>query len=80
MSVYCFTGVPGSGKSAHVARMIRKELDRSNPRPVLANFRINGDVVRHPERFGYVSNEILTVDYLINFPTSWTFLHMLGVA
>lgn len=57
--IYCYTGTPGTGKSAHLARVLRFQLDRRNPRPVIANFPINEDIVRHPECFTYVPNHEL---------------------
>lgn len=50
--IYLYSGTPGSGKSLHVARVIRNTLLLN--KPVLANIPINTDRIRHPERFIYV--------------------------
>lgn len=64
MSISVFTGTPGTGKSAHAAAELRFQLSRSNPRPVIANFPINPDAVKHPELFTYMPNEQITADSL----------------
>lgn len=71
MSVTCYTGVPGSGKSLDAARLIRQRLNGKKPRPVVANFQINTDAVEHPEWFFYVPNDELTTKWLLDFANEW---------
>lgn len=74
MTVYIYTGTPGSGKSCHVAREIRENLNRRHPRPVIANFELASgapvpeDSLKH---YHYVPNELLTVDDLREFATEY---------
>lgn len=69
MTVLAYTGVPGSGKSAHAARNIRYAL--CNPRhekPVLANFPLSPNApVTHPDNYTYMSNEQITADKVMTF-------------
>lgn len=60
MSIHVFTGTPGSGKSLHAASLVRYELTRKYPRPVIANFTLGdgaplSDVQR--DLYTYVPNE-----------------------
>lgn len=72
MSIYVYTGVPGSGKSAHCAREIRENLNRSNPRPVIANFELGRRApVKHREHFHYVTNAGLRVEDLEQFASDY---------
>lgn len=74
MSIDIFTGVPGSGKSLHAARLVRYALDRKYPRPVIANFELAKDApVMHPECHHYVPNEEMTAGKIIDFADAyWT--------
>ena len=60
MSIHVFTGTPGSGKSLHAASLVRYELTRKYPRPVIANFAL-GEVapISEDQRdlYSYVPNE-----------------------
>lgn len=58
MTVYLFTGTPGSGKSAHMAMIIYYALKLK--RPVLANFEINTEQFERPDKFVYIPNEVLS--------------------
>lgn len=64
-----YTGVPGSGKSAHAASDIREILNAPRrEQPVLANFRLAPDApVLKPQNFNYLPNEELTAGRLIDF-------------
>lgn len=74
MSIDVFTGVPGSGKSLHAARMVRYALDRKYPRPVIANFPLAKDApVMHPECHNYVPNDEMSAGRIIDFADGyWT--------
>ncbi|HJB49047.1 MAG TPA: zonular occludens toxin domain-containing protein [Candidatus Olsenella excrementigallinarum] len=72
--LYLYTGTPGSGKSLHVASVIRRAL-RSSARaslgdrpahPVVANFPINPSTCGY-SAFTYVPNDRLTPDYLYEY-------------
>lgn len=70
MTVYVYTGTPGSGKSCHVAREIRENLNRRYPRPIIANFELAEDapVPEESRRFyHYVPNDSLRMEDLIEF-------------
>lgn len=56
MTIYAYTGTPGTGKSLDAAREICLQLNRRSPRPVIGNFPINPDAVRHPEMYTYMPN------------------------
>lgn len=56
MTIYLYSGTPGTGKSLHAASEIRLALNRRTPHPVIGNFPINGEIVRHPEWYSYVPN------------------------
>lgn len=63
--IYLYSGTPGSGKSLDTARVIYHTLARN--RPVICNFEINTDYVKHPYNFMFVDNSKLTPDLLIDF-------------
>lgn len=64
-----YTGVPGSGKSAHAAANIREILNAPRrDQPVLANFRLSdGAPVAKPHNFTYLPNEDMSAGALIDF-------------
>lgn len=58
ISVY--SGTPGSGKSAHLARDVRRALNAREPRLVIANFALAPDApVRQRDTFVHVPNSEL---------------------
>lgn len=66
MTIYMYTGVPGSGKSLHVANDIRYQLSRRKPRPVIGNFELAPDApVTHPEYYEYYPNSQLSPELLV---------------
>lgn len=67
MTIYLYSGTPGSGKSLDAASDIRFELDRKYPRPVIGNFPIDGGVVAHPDFYRYRPNDQLTAQFLTDF-------------
>lgn len=71
MTVYLYSGTPGSGKSLHAANDLRFALNRRKPRPVIGNFPINTAKVRHPEMYHYLPNEQLKPDWLFDFADRW---------
>lgn len=73
MSIYCYTGTPGTGKSLHAASEIRFRLNRRD-RPCLGNFELARDApVRHPENYHYWPNDMIHPDMLTEWATEyWT--------
>lgn len=67
MTLLAYTGIPGSGKSAHAARDTRYALD--HPRlikPVIANFELAQTApVKRPELFTYLPNDRLTASAVV---------------
>lgn len=60
-----FTGTPGSGKSLDMARFIYS-FNRQK-KPVICNFDVNVNLLKHPELFFKLDNFELTIEYLKNF-------------
>lgn len=77
MTMYVYSGTPGSGKSLHAASEIRFNLNRkSNPRPVIANFNLAPTAkIAHPECFTYVPNNELTPQYLMEYAIDYWSKH-----
>lgn len=72
--IYLFSGTPGSGKSLHVAQLIKNRL-RANM-PIIANFDINRDYVKNYDgNYYYVDNTDLNVDDLVGFSNEYFALH-----
>lgn len=69
MTIYLYTGTPGSGKSLHAARDIRDYL-KYKKLPVLANFPINEETKGY-ELFTYRDNLRMTPEYLVGFARSY---------
>lgn len=68
MTIYLYSGTPGTGKSLHAASEIRYQLTRRYPHPVIGNFRIDEHApVRHRDYFHYFDNQELTPDLLTTF-------------
>lgn len=67
MTIYLLSGTPGSGKSLHLAQMLRQRLDDKRQRYVIGNFRINTGVVRYPENYTYLPNELLSADAIMEW-------------
>jgi zona occludens toxin (predicted ATPase) len=63
--IYLYSGTPGSGKSLHVARVIYYTLMRGLP--VICNFQINTNYVKHKELFQYVDNTDLNPTMLMDY-------------
>lgn len=67
MSIYVYTGTVGTGKTLHAAQNIREDVNGIRPHPVIANFKINAEMLKRPELVTYCPNEELTVDFLRDF-------------
>lgn len=63
--IFLYTGNPGSGKSLHAVNDILRNLRHG--KPVLANFRINGEYAKHPEMFQWTDNTQLKPSLLEDF-------------
>lgn len=68
MTIYLYSGTPGSGKSLHATKDIRDCL--SYGIPVIANYDLNHDI-KHYDRFTYKSNDELTPEYLQEYAVDW---------
>lgn len=69
--IYCYTGVPGSGKSLHAMQDISDYL-RFKGCPVIANFPINlGNLKKQKAPFKYAPNSKITPDRLIQLSKNW---------
>lgn len=68
--ILLFTGVPGSGKSLHAAKMIRDHL-KWRRCPVICNFDVNPDLKGYKAHFTYRPNERLTPDFLRDFAAQY---------
>jgi zona occludens toxin (predicted ATPase) len=64
MTIYLYSGTPGSGKSLHATMRIKDSLDFK--KPVIANYPLN-DNVKGYECFTYKNNEELTPEYLTDY-------------
>lgn len=64
-----YSGTPGSGKSLHTASNIKARLALN--KPVICNFQIDLEKVRHPEMFTYVENESLTPVFLAEYAAKY---------
>lgn len=72
--IYLYSGTPGSGKSLHVAQIIKNRL-RANM-PIIANFDINSEYVKNYEgNYYYVENSELKVSDLETFSHEYFALH-----
>lgn len=69
MTIYLYSGTPGSGKSLHQARDIWYR--GQNGKPVIVNFDVNTSSLKHPDCIHTVYNEDLTPDYLERFSRSY---------
>lgn len=67
--IYLYSGTPGSGKSLHVARVIKNRLRFGTP--VICNFAINTDIVKNAKLFNYVQNRDLTPKFLLEFSKNY---------
>lgn len=67
--IYLYSGTPGSGKSLHVARVIKNTL--AFDKPVISNIPINTNLVKHPERFLFVSDGMLRPAALMDYSRSY---------
>lgn len=79
MSILCLTGVPGSGKSLHAASMVRFELTRRFPRPVIANFPLSAnapvDAAVRRDLYHFIPNEDMSAGKIIDFANDWWYRH-----
>lgn len=76
MTIYLYSGTPGSGKSLHAASDCRSELNRRNPRPIIANFPLADDArVTHRDLFRYVPNDAINTRLLMDFADEWWASH-----
>lgn len=66
MTIILYSGTPGSGKSAHMAKDIYWAVKMG--RPVVANFDINRGMFKNGAKtFLCVENDVISPDYLVEF-------------
>lgn len=63
--IYLYSGTPGSGKSLHVARVIKSTLLLN--KPVISNIPINVSLVKHPDKYLYVTDGMLRPSALVQY-------------
>jgi zona occludens toxin len=68
MTIYLYSGTPGSGKSLHATKDIKQRLDLACP--VIANYRLSPSV-KHFEMYTYKDNEELTPEFLYEYASDW---------
>lgn len=64
-----YSGTPGSGKSLHTAANIKARL--AFGKPVLCNFPVDLDRVKHPDLFTYIPNDELNPAALVEFSRAY---------
>lgn len=69
MTMYLYSGTPGSGKSLHMAKDIYWHLKMH--RAVICNFEINTDMFRNCDSFFYVPNDELCPDRILEICRVW---------
>lgn len=70
MTIYCYTGTVGTGKSLDAARKLRWHL--ATGRPAIGNFELATDCrCRNADGYKYVSNEELTPELLWDYAESY---------
>lgn len=68
MSIYAYTGTPGSGKTMDAARQIIFHLKHG--KPVIANFHVSEDTTNY-DLFKYIDNDDLSADLLAEYAREW---------
>ena len=63
--IYLYSGTPGSGKSLHVARVIKSTLLLN--KPVISNIPINESLVKHTDKYLYVTDNMLRPSALVQY-------------
>lgn len=70
VTIYLYSGTPGTGKSLHAANDVRFALNHD--RPVIGNFEISHDAyVKHPEQYHYYPNWELRPELLYEFSRNY---------
>lgn len=65
MSISLFTGTPGSGKTLHLTDKALSSLEHGVN--VISNYNISIDHIESKGKFNYLSDDKITVKYLINY-------------
>lgn len=64
-----YSGTPGSGKSLHTAANIKARL--AFGKPVICNFPVDLNRVKHPDLFTYIPNDELTPAALVEYSRAY---------
>lgn len=75
MTIYAYTGTPGSGKSLDASGRIWDALNRREPKPVICNYDINHKTRNYDKAFTYIPNSELSPERLIAFANDWWSTH-----
>lgn len=73
MTIFMFTGTPGSGKSYHQSESIYWANRRGCP--VVANFDVNRDLLKNPNGFHAYDNMSMSVDELVRISRDYVMMH-----
>lgn len=73
MTLYLYSGTPGSGKSLHMAKDIYWHLKMH--RAVICNFEVNTNLFKDVDSFFYVPNDELTPECVLQICREWFAVH-----
>lgn len=73
-----FSGTPGSGKSFHAVKQIRKKLmsNKKYKDKVISNFNLRINNALYTEKFFYKDNSEITIDFLMEYAFKY---HQVGI-
>lgn len=74
MTIYLYSGTPGSGKSYHATRDIYEKIVYKK-NPVICNYDLSHDMKGYDELYHYKSNQDLDPDWLVEFSQEWFKTH-----
>lgn len=67
MTIWLYTGTPGSGKSYHATADIYNKVNRKNRNTVISNYFLDFKNKTLKKRFKYMDNSEITTEFLINY-------------
>lgn len=70
MTIYLYSGTPGSGKSYHATDDMRLSLIRGR-KPIVCNYDIRHDFNNYENLYHYKPNDVLDPDWLVKFAEDW---------
>lgn len=75
MTIYLYSGTPGSGKSYHATADIWDYVNRRYPRAVVSNYDLRHDMRNYDVAYHYLPNGALDPDWLVDFSARWFASH-----